>query len=50
MEALITTMPTLAVSVVFCIWKAYHRVTLIRRRRLHERVAFMVWAAAQGED
>jgi hypothetical protein len=46
MEALITVMPTLAVSVVFCIWSAYRRASLQQRRRLHERVAYMLWIAA----
>jgi hypothetical protein len=46
MAALITTVPTLAVSVVFCIWKAYHVAMVARRQRLHERVAFMLWTAA----
>jgi hypothetical protein len=48
MEVFATAMPTLAVSAVFCIWNAYRSHAVARRRRLHERVAYMLWTAAQA--
>ena len=48
MEPILTAMPTLAVSLVYCIWSVYHRhANLLQRRRLHERVAYMLWIAAE---
>jgi hypothetical protein len=46
MNPLAVSLPTLAVSAVFCLWNAYQRDRDRRGRRLRERVAFMVWVAA----
>jgi hypothetical protein len=46
MQPFITTAPTLAVSVIYCIWQAYARDQQRRRALLHERVAFMLWTLA----
>ena len=46
MQPFITTVPTLAVSVIYCLWQAYARDQQRRRTLLHERVAFMLWTAA----
>jgi hypothetical protein len=50
MEALVSTVPTLAVSALFCIWSAYRRHVFERRQRLRERVAHMLWVAAVEMD
>ncbi len=46
METLALSSPTLAVSVIYCIWGAYTRVAAQRERVLRERVAHMLWVAA----
>jgi hypothetical protein len=41
----------LAVAVIFYAWKAYHHAHERRqRKRLRERVAFLLWNAAQEVD
>jgi hypothetical protein len=45
---LVTAVPTLAVSVIYCVWSAYRQAQVLRRRRRSERVAFLLWAAATG--
>jgi hypothetical protein len=42
--------PTLAVSVIYCIWSRYSRYEMTRRRRLCERLAFLLWCAADRLD
>jgi hypothetical protein len=46
MAALTLTFPTLAVSATYCLWHAYRLVQLRRHQQLRERVAFMLWTAA----
>ncbi len=46
MNPLVTSMATLAVSTIFCLWRAYHDVQQRRQRVLRERVAYMLWMAA----
>ena len=41
-----TTVPTLAISMIYCIWRAYTRDQDRKRSRLCERVALMLWVAA----
>src|SRR5207248_6869261 len=43
MQLLAFSYPTLAVSAIYCIWSAYHRVHRQRQRLLRERVAYMLW-------
>ncbi len=55
MAALIPSVPTLAVSVIYCLWYTYqarqaHGPLLPardRQRLLRERVTYMLWQAAQ---
>jgi hypothetical protein len=46
MAALSLTIPTLAVSVTYCLWHAYRMAYLRRDRRMRERVAYMLWTMA----
>ena len=41
------TVPTLAVSLIYCLWQAWYRVRLLRERRIRERVAYMLWVSAR---
>ena len=49
MEPLLTSMPCVLVSTIFCMWNHYQLVHLRRQRRqrrLRERVAYMLWVTA----
>ena len=46
MNPLAVSLPTLAVSTIFCLWQAYQRDRLRRRRVLCQRVARLLWVAA----
>jgi hypothetical protein len=46
MNPLVTSMATLAISTIFCLWNAYRQVEQRRHRQLRERVAYMLWLAA----
>ncbi len=46
MNPLTSSMATLAVSAIFCLWKAYCQTHEQRTRMLRERVAYMLWVAA----
>ena len=50
MQAVLMTLPTLAVSAVYCLWNGYRIAHLQRLRKLRERVAFMLWVAATETD
>jgi hypothetical protein len=51
MNAILPSLSTLAVSVIYCIWQAYVRYELAaRHRQLRERVAYMLWVMAQRID
>jgi hypothetical protein len=50
MYALATTMPTLALSVIYCLYGGYYRALLRRQRVLCERVAYLLWAASAPEE
>src|SRR5438445_236457 len=43
MYPLVFSYPTLAVSAIYCIWHAYLRCRVQQDRKLHERVAFLLW-------
>jgi hypothetical protein len=45
MNPLLCSVPTLALSVIFCLYRGY-RADQRRRRRLHERVTYMLWVMA----
>ena len=50
MQALLPTLPTLAVSTIYCLWYACQRSRQRQDRVLRERVAYMLWmVAAQME-
>jgi hypothetical protein len=40
----------LGVAVIFYTWRAYHAVMLRRERTIRERIALMLWAAAEQAD
>lgn len=42
--------PTLAVAVIYCIWRWAHDHEMRRHRVLRERVAYMLWSAAHEMD
>jgi hypothetical protein len=44
---LISTVPTLAVATIYCIWWRVLRHEQRRQQSLRERVAYMLWVAAQ---
>ena len=50
MQLLFTSLPTLTVSILYCAWNAYHGARLLRQRTLRERVAYMLWIAANELD
>src|ERR1700722_10247822 len=48
MEPLISTLPVMSVTTIFFAWNVYrHALVEHRHRRLRERVAHMLWAAAE---
>jgi hypothetical protein len=46
MQVVFSSLPTLAVSAIYCVWYAYQKERLRRDRTLRERVAYMLWVAA----
>jgi hypothetical protein len=44
------TVPTLAVSVIYCLWRWAHNYQVRRERQLRQRVAYMLWMAATEAD
>jgi hypothetical protein len=49
MALMLTSLPTLSVSAIFCIWSAYQRFRQ-RNRVLRERVAYLLWVVAMRLD
>jgi hypothetical protein len=48
MQPLFVTLPTLAVSAIYCLWSAHLRHELRRRRRvLCDRLAYLLWVVAE---
>jgi hypothetical protein len=47
---MLATLPTIAVSTIFVTWNACRRDRVRRERLLHERVAYMLWVAANQDD
>jgi hypothetical protein len=39
-------MPTVTVSLIYCIWNAYARIAQRREQVLRERVSEMLWSIA----
>jgi hypothetical protein len=52
MQPLVGSVPTLALSVIYCLYHAYYRARLRREGALRERVAYMLWVMAglDGQD
>lgn len=46
MNPLLPSIPTLAVSCIYCLWWTYQQRAIVRRRVLRERVAYMLWVMA----
>jgi hypothetical protein len=47
MQPLLSTLPVMSVTTIFFAWNLYrHALAEHRQRRLRERVAFMLWTAA----
>lgn len=46
MQVVLTTVPTLAVSAVYCLWHVYRAAHCQRRQKLRARVAYMLWVMA----
>ena len=46
MQALLCSVPTLAVSAIYCLWHLHGDVLRQRKRILRERVAYMLWTLA----
>jgi hypothetical protein len=42
---IIFSIPTLAVSTIYCIWKVYFRSQQRLQRLIRERVAYMLWVS-----
>ena len=47
MQALLCSVPTLAVSAIYCLWQFHGELLRQRNRVLRERVAYMLWVLAQ---
>ena len=46
MHAMLPTVSTVAVSLIYCLWGAYRRTQERRHQALRERVAYMLWVMA----
>jgi hypothetical protein len=46
MHPILCSTPTLALSAIYCLYRAYLHAHLRRRRLLHQRVAYMLWVMA----
>jgi hypothetical protein len=46
MQPLLASLPCVLVSSIYCVWKHYRLALLRRERQLRERVALMLWEAA----
>jgi hypothetical protein len=53
MNPFLSSAPVLAVSAIFCLYNGYRQALLRqlqRQRRLCERIAYMLWVTANGEN
>jgi hypothetical protein len=53
MQPILATVPALSVSAIFCLYHAYCQFLVRserRQRRLHERVAYMLWVMATEDE
>jgi hypothetical protein len=49
-QVIFSSVPTLAVSAIYCLWHLHLERRLRRDRLLRQRVAYMLWAAANEMD
>ena len=47
---MLATVPTLAVSIIFCLYDLARRACRQRQRRLRERVTYMLWVMAHQDE
>ncbi len=50
MQAIAPLVPTLAVAAIYCLWMRTFLTQSRRQRVLRERVAYMLWCAANEAD
>ena len=51
MQSIACTVPTLAISTIYCLWSFYGQLLRQRRDRiLRQRVAFMLWTMIHQVD
>ena len=50
MELSVSTLAAVAVAGIFCVYQFYVRKTESRKRKLRERVAYMLWVMANGSE
>ncbi|HWG42302.1 MAG TPA: hypothetical protein VN688_05900 [Gemmataceae bacterium] len=50
MQALVYSVPTLAVSTIYCLWHLQGERLRRRDRVLRQRVAYMLWVMANEES
>jgi hypothetical protein len=50
MHSLLPAFAALAVSTIFVLWQSYHAILQREERVKRNRVAFMLWVAAQQSD
>jgi hypothetical protein len=50
MQPLLTALPTLAVSAMYCLWHLTQIARIQRQKKLRERVAYMLWVVATELD
>jgi len=49
MHILAQAFPTIAVAIIYCLWHRVHILNLRRTQILRERVAYMLWCAAEAD-
>jgi len=50
MNPLVASTAAIAVSAIFCLWRSYRQTISHRQRLVRERVAYMLWVAAQRDE
>lgn len=50
MQVIICSLAALLVAVIFYGWRGYYTALIRRHKMLRERVAYMLWTAANGAE
>ena len=50
LQPILTALPTLAVATVYCFWRLYEIAHEDRRKRLRDRVTWMLWVMANDVE